>query len=69
MKGKSFVDTNIVVYCYSELEKDKKIIAQRVSLNPDTVVSTQVIQEFGNTMLKKFGQHCIVFRLQFKNLH
>lgn len=69
MKGKSFVDTNIVVYCYSESEEDKKTIAQRVSLNPDTVVSTQVIQEFGNTMLKKFGQHCIVFRLQFKNLH
>lgn len=58
MKGKSFVDTNIVVYCYSETEEDKKIIAQNISLNPDTVISTQVIQEFGNTMLKKFGQRC-----------
>jgi len=56
MKGKSFVDTNIVVYCYSETQEDKKILAQRVSLNPDTVISTQVIQEFGNTMSKKFRQ-------------
>ena len=56
MKGKSFVDTNIVVYCYSETQEDKKILAQRVSLNPDSVISTQVIQEFGNTMSRKFGQ-------------
>lgn len=58
MNGKSFIDTNIVVYCYSETEEDKKIIAQNISLNPDTIISTQVIQEFGNTMLKKFGHRC-----------
>ncbi|MCF8367247.1 MAG: PIN domain-containing protein [Bacteroidales bacterium] len=54
MKDKSFIDTNILVYCYSSTEPAKKEIAIKVS-NPNNVyLSTQVLKEFVNVLSKKF---------------
>jgi len=54
MKGKVFLDTNILIYCYSSTEPDKRSKAQSVASLPDVFISTQVIKEFINTLRKKF---------------
>jgi predicted nucleic acid-binding protein len=55
MKDKVFLDTNILVYSYSSTEKDKQIIARKLIAESNSYISTQVIQEFLNTLTKKFG--------------
>lgn len=54
MNASAFLDTNILVYCYTVTEPDKLIKAQNVAKLPDVIVSTQVLQEFSNTLNKKF---------------
>ena len=54
MSGKSFVDTNIFIYLYSKDEPQKKIISQKILEKYDSVISTQVLNEFSNVCLKKF---------------
>lgn len=49
-----FIDTNILIYAYSETEKDKQSIAQELITNHGTYISTQVLQELCNTLFKKF---------------
>lgn len=56
MSGKIFFDTNVLVYCYTETEPHKKVIAVGLAQNPDTWVSTQVLQELSNTLRKKFNK-------------
>ncbi len=54
MKDKCFIDTNILVYCYSTTEPVKKRKAIEVSRSENAIISTQVLKEFSNTLLKKF---------------
>ena len=54
MSDKSFVDTNILIYGYSETEPEKKEIALAILGTSDVVISTQVIHEFIWTMDRKF---------------
>ena len=59
MKGKVFIDTNILVYTQNDLEKEKQKICRRV-LNQlvdknRLVISTQIIQEFYNVSTLKLG--------------
>lgn len=58
MKGRTFVDTNIVVYCFDASEPSKKDKASHVitelSKSNRFVISYQVIQEFMNVSLHKF---------------
>lgn len=60
MKGKVFIDTNILVYLFSTGESEKRIICHQKleGLKIDNVLvwSTQVIQEFYNVMTRKFGK-------------
>ena len=49
-----FLDTNIVVYAYSGTELDKQSISRNILAMDNTVVSTQVLQEFANTLIRKF---------------
>ncbi|WP_456456413.1 PIN domain-containing protein [Nitratifractor sp.] len=54
MNDRAFLDTNVLIYLYStEEEKRKKalILLEKVE-NP--LISTQVINEFTNTLYKKF---------------
>jgi len=56
MKDKFFIDTNIVVYAFS-LEPEKKIISKQLikqAHKKSGCLSFQVIQEFLNTVTKKF---------------
>lgn len=56
MSDKIFFDTNVLVYCYTETEPNKKAVAQGLAQSPDAWVSTQVLQELSNTLYKKFGK-------------
>lgn len=56
MKDKFFIDTNIVVYAFS-LESEKKNISKQLikqAHKKSGCLSFQVIQEFLNTVTKKF---------------
>lgn len=54
MKDNCFVDTNIIVYCYTNDEPVKQQKALAVSSGTETFVSTQVLTELSNTLKKKF---------------
>lgn len=55
MNGNSFIDTNILVYCYSSDEPEKREVALNLVKSSNAIISTQVLTEFSNTMKKKFG--------------
>lgn len=58
MSGKTFLDTNILIYLFSKTEPDKKKVIIELLENLDSVVwSTQVIQEFYQVMTTKYGQN------------
>lgn len=54
MKDKCFVDTNALIYCYSDTEPYKKQRAIDVSKGENVFISTQVLNEFTNVLAKKF---------------
>jgi len=53
-KKKAFVDSNIFLYLYSEDEKTKQDIAEKIITTGQPIVSTQVINEISNVLHKKF---------------
>jgi predicted nucleic acid-binding protein len=57
MIDKAFIDTNILVYLYSNSEKQKQSIAKILIFEKELeiVVSTQVLSEFTNILYKKYG--------------
>lgn len=54
MSDKIFLDTNILVYSYSNSEIEKQIIARKLVADSNSVISTQVVQELTNTITRKF---------------
>jgi len=50
---KTFIDTNILVYAFTTNEPEKREIALEFLDNCLPVISTQVIKEFSNVLLKK----------------
>lgn len=54
MNDNSFIDTNILVYCYTDDEPDKSKKALVVTDVPTSFISTQVLTELANTLKKKF---------------
>ncbi len=61
MRDRVFLDTNILIYTYSEDEKEKQSIANALLEENlgHIVVSTQVINELVNILLKKFKIHSL----------
>ncbi len=55
MSDKFFIDTNILVYFYTKTEKTKLNILEKLLNQADLVVSTQVLNELSNVLLKKFN--------------
>ena len=56
MNDKTFADTNIIVYAYTDDEPDKRAIVLDTLDNCNLVISTQVIREFITVMVRKFKQ-------------
>ena len=54
MKDKVFIDTNVLIYAYSETEPDKKDTTLTILENYHIVFSIQVINEFIWVMNKKY---------------
>jgi len=56
MNDKVFLDTNIVIYSYSEDEPEKQEIANDIleQYNNQIIISNQVINELSNTLFRKF---------------
>ena len=56
MKDKVFLDTNVLVYCFTNKEPMKAKQALSAALNSKVVISTQVLQELANVFTKKYHQ-------------
>lgn len=56
MSDKVFLDTNIVIYSYSEDEPKKQEIANDIleEYSSQIIISNQVINELSNTLFRKF---------------
>ncbi len=54
MNGNQFIDTNVLIYCYTSSEPDKQRVARQVVSEKGRYVSTQVLQELANTLRRKF---------------
>jgi predicted nucleic acid-binding protein len=56
MNDKVFLDTNVVIYSYSEDEPKKQEIANDILEQYDNqiIISNQVINELSNTLFRKF---------------
>lgn len=56
MHDKAFLDTNILIYAYSEDEPKKQSIALQLldNFEDNVIISKQVINELSNILLKKF---------------
>ena len=52
--GKIFLDSNILIYSYSNSEPEKQQVAQELITNTNSFISTQVLQELTNTITRKF---------------
>ena len=50
---KAFIDTNILIYAFTTDEPEKQEIALKFLDNCLPVISTQVIKEFSNVLLRK----------------
>jgi predicted nucleic acid-binding protein len=48
-----FVDTNVLVYCYSQTDAQKQQKALVALQIPNCLISTQVVNEFCNVCIKK----------------
>ncbi len=55
MSANCFIDTNVLVYCYTNDEPEKQQKALDIANSPDTFISTQVLTELSNTLKKKFN--------------
>jgi predicted nucleic acid-binding protein len=54
MNVKSFFDTNVILYSYSSIIDYKSITAQQIINSSQAIISTQVMQEMCNVLIKKF---------------
>ncbi len=56
MNDKVFLDTNVIIYAYSddELEKQERANMILEEYESQTIISTQVINELSNTLFRKF---------------
>ncbi|WPV65960.1 PIN domain-containing protein [Chitinophaga sp. LS1] len=54
MNDSVFLDSNIMVYSYSNSELNKQEIARKLITDSNSFISTQVLQELCNIVTRKF---------------
>ena len=62
MRDRFFLDTNVLIYAYSDTDIARQSVSREIVKNCETVISTQVLQEIANVLLKKFGKSCTEIR-------
>lgn len=67
MSDNIFFDTNVILYSYSIVNNEKNVISKK--LISDSIISTQVLQEMCNVLIKKFklGEISILMALSELN--
>lgn len=50
-----FLDSNVLVYAYSSTESGRRARARELADLPGAVVSSQVLSELANVLIRKFG--------------
>jgi predicted nucleic acid-binding protein len=55
MPAEYFIDSNVLIYGFSGYEAEKQRIARALSEAKGAWVSTQVLSEVGNVLIRKFG--------------
>lgn len=55
MHKRVFLDSNILIYAYSNTELEKQLAARTLVTHHQSFISTQVLQELCNILVKKFG--------------
>jgi predicted nucleic acid-binding protein len=55
MNERIFLDSNVLIYSYSSTEVKKQMAARALISDNESFISTQVLQELCNILLKKFG--------------
>jgi predicted nucleic acid-binding protein len=55
MKDRIFIDTNVLIYLYSEDEIEKQKISENLVNQYSPIISIQVINEICNVMIKKLN--------------
>jgi len=55
MKDRIFIDTNILIYLYSEDEIEKQQISEKLANQYSPIISIQVLNEICNVMIKKLN--------------
>ena len=68
MKDRVFLDTNILIYLYSESESEKRKIAYKILNNSYCVTSLQAFNEASNVWYKKFGWDGIKIKNHLDNI-
>ncbi len=53
MNDKVFLDTNVLIYSYSNSEFNKQAVARKLIAEGNSFVSTQVLQELTNAVTRK----------------
>lgn len=53
-RPKVFIDSNVIIYAYSNSEKEKQQTARKIVKENYAVISTQVLQEISNTLGRKY---------------
>lgn len=56
MPAKVFLDSNVLIYVYSEDESEKATLALQCAQEPDAWISTQVLNEVSNVLRRKQKQ-------------
>jgi predicted nucleic acid-binding protein len=62
MSVRAFLDTNIIIYSYSQDELEKQQCARACVQNKDVWISTQVLNETINTLRRKFSLSYVQIR-------
>jgi len=68
MNGRVFLDTNILIYLYSESEKGKRETAYRILDEHRCVTSLQAMSEAGNVWFRKYGWDGMRIRKHLDNI-
>ena len=55
MRDSFFLDSNVLIYGFSEREPDKQRIARELTDADGAWISTQVLSEVGSVLIRKFG--------------
>ena len=68
MSVRAFLDTNLIIYLYSETEAQKRDVAYKCLNHNDCVISTQILNEASNVWTKKYNLCTDTIKKYLKNV-